>query len=507
MCESSASVATPRHALIVGLGATGLAAARWLQRDRLRIRVVDSRVAPPQLEAARAALGDEAEIRLAMPQFTADLLDDHVDLVVLSPGLSPASPALMPLLAAARERGLDVVGEVELFARALARLADTHDYHPRLLGVTGTNGKTTVTAATAYLLNECGVSASAAGNIGPAVLQALNDAIEAGTLPDVWVLELSSFQLETVDSLSLHAAVVLNLSEDHLDWHGDMTAYAAAKARILSMARQRIVNRDDAVVRTMVAGLTEPTVRSFGSDLPELAGDLGVDHTSGLAWLVAATEPGFGAEPPPRRRKGQPEPGRDTGAVNRLMPVDALLLRGAHNWLNIQAALLLARSLDLPWAGLLRTVRHYRGEPHRMTWLRSVGGIDFIDDSKGTNVGATLAALRGLDRRVVLIAGGDGKGQDFRPLVPAVGSHARAVVLIGKDAAQLAAALEPSGVPLSYADSMVSAVTQAAGLAEPGDVVLLSPACASLDMFEDYRHRARVFTDAVEDLALERGEV
>ncbi len=506
MSELETSAAAPTHALVVGLGTTGLAAARWLQRDGVRLRIADTRTAPPQLELAKTML-PAAQLQLGLTEFDADLLRDDIDLVVLSPGLALSSPPLAPLLAAANERAIDVVGEVELFARALARLQHTSDYRPRVLGVTGTNGKTTVTAATAFLLESCGIAVRPAGNIGPSVLEALADAVENEQLPDVWVLELSSFQLETVHSLRLHAAVVLNVSEDHLDWHGDLESYAAAKARILSFAEQRIVSRDDPVVRAMVADLGDTAVRSFGSDLPELAEDLGVDHATGLVWLVVADRPEFAAGPAPRRRKNQPPPGRDTGELNRLMPADALLVRGAHNWLNMQAALLLARSLELPWACLLREVRHYRGEPHRLAWVRDVAGVEYVDDSKGTNVAATLAALQGLERRAVLIAGGEGKGQDFGPLVSAVSAHCRAVVLIGKDADRLASTLAPAGVPLQHANSIDDAVSQAAALAQRGDVVLLSPACASLDMFDDYIHRARAFTNAVEQLALEAGEI
>ncbi|MCK9510920.1 MAG: UDP-N-acetylmuramoyl-L-alanine--D-glutamate ligase [Pigmentiphaga sp.] len=492
--------------LVVGLGESGLAAARWCQRAGVAIRVADTREAPPLLEQAREALLPGTDLRLAQGALGAELLQD-VGRVVLSPGLAWNSPELAPLLAAARERGVEVVGEIELFNEALAALADERSYRPAVLAITGTNGKTTVTALTTHLVNAGGRRARAAGNIGPAALAALIEALERDDLPEVWVLELSSFQLEAVERLAPHAAAVLNLTEDHLDWHGTMEAYAAAKARIYRGCRWAIVNRDDLRARAMLPRLEAQHVRSFGAELPSLAGDLGMETGSGLGWLVESAADAFGAEPAPRRRKGDPEPGRQEGRLNRLMPAEALLLRGAHNSLNAQAALLLARSLDIGWAPLLRAVREYRGEPHRVAWLRSVGGVDFIDDSKGTNVGATLAALRGLGTKVVLIAGGDGKGQDFAPLAPAVASHARGVVLIGRDAPRLAAALEPSGVPCIMAASLPEAVERAMGLARAGDAVLLSPACASLDMFRDYRHRAEVFAEAVDELALERGEV
>lgn len=490
--------------LILGLGETGLAAARWCQYNGDRLRLADTRTAPPQLAAARAVLAPHTEYHLGLTAFAPALLDG-VSRVVLSPGLAPHDPALAPLLAAAAARALPVVGEIELFAQALVRLAAERQIAPQVLAVTGTNGKTTVTALTTHLLQAAGWRARAAGNIGPAALQALLDALEQDDLPDVWVLELSSFQLESVTSLAPRAAVVLNLTEDHLDWHGSMAAYGATKARVLQLAELAIVNRDDPQVRRMVPQLDARQVRSFGADAPTWAGDLGIDQSTGLAWLAEASSEAFGAEPPARRRKGEPEPGRSEGRLNRLMPADALLLRGAHNHLNAQAAFLLARSLGVAWPELLRAVREYRGEPHRVSWVRSIDDIDFVDDSKGTNVGATLAALQGLGRRVVLIAGGDGKGQDFAPLAPAVARHARAVVLIGRDADRLAAALADTGVPCLTLDSLPAAVAKAAELAKPGDTVLLSPACASLDMFRSYVERAQVFVDAVEALAIERG--
>nr|MBF0685836.1 UDP-N-acetylmuramoyl-L-alanine--D-glutamate ligase [Pseudomonas sp.] len=417
------------------------------------------------------------------------------------------SVAVAPLMRAARARDIPVVGEIELFAQALQALRESQNYLPDVLAVTGTNGKTTVTALTAWLVNAAGRSAVAAGNIGPAALDALMSALDGDCLPEVWVLELSSFQLESVRSLEPTAATVLNITEDHLDWHGTLDAYAATKARIFSRAKRIIVNRSDARVRAMVTRIDALNVCSFGVDEPQLAGDLGLEDGNGMAWLAEAAFDEIGHEPAPRRKKGDAPAGREEGRLNRLMPADALQIRGRHNALNALAALQLARSLDLSWAPLLRALREYRGEPHRVSWVRNIAGVDFIDDSKGTNVGATLAALQGLGCPVVLIAGGDGKGQDFSPLTPAVAEHARAVVLIGRDAGRLDQALAPSGVLRVHEQTLPGAVSRAMALAQPGDAVLLSPACASLDMFADYRERAQVFTDAVNELALERGEV
>jgi len=494
--------------LIAGLGETGVAAALWCARRGDVLRIADTRAEPAGVAALRAGLdGARVEYRLGLPVFDLDLLDG-IDRIVLSPGLAPDQPPAAALLSAARERGIEVIGEVELFARALAELREARAYAPRVLAVTGTNGKTTVTALTRHLVQACGVTARAAGNISPAALTALMDALDQDDLPEIWVLELSSFQLATTQSLTPEAAVVLNLTQDHLDWHGSMAGYAAAKAKLYDRAGVRIVNRDDGRGLEMVAHLDDESVRSFGRDAPQLAGDMGLEDNHGVRWLAAGEADDF--DPPasaPRRRKTVQRSVRTAARVVRMMPVDALRLRGLHNALNVQAALLLARSLGLPWGGLLRAVREYRGEPHRMAFVRRIADVDFIDDSKGTNVGATAAGLEGLDGKAVLIAGGLGKGQDFSPLAAPVASRARAVVLIGQDAALIEQALADTGVACERAESLQQAVARAFDLAQPGDAVLLSPACASMDMFRSYAHRGQVYADAVQALALDQGEV
>jgi len=496
--------------LILGLGETGVAAARWCAREGARLRVADTRAEPGGLAELRSALengGHAVEYRLGSA-FEADLLDG-VSQLVLSPGLAPKQEPTRSLLAAAGERGVEIVGEIELFARALAKLAETREYRPNLLAVTGTNGKTTVTSLTRCLVEAGGLSARVAGNISPAALTALMDALDHDDLPQVWVIELSSFQLETTRSLAADAAVVLNVTQDHLDWHGSIEAYAQAKARLLGMARVAIVNRDDAHTRAMVPSLAAMQVRSFGRDLPELVGDMGLELGQGVAWLASCESEDFDEHvvAPARRKKGAPEPVRAAGRLNRLMPMDALRIRGQHNALNALAALQLARVLGLGWGPMLRALRDYAGEPHRATFVRNVSGVDYIDDSKGTNVGATVAALEGLGQSVVLIAGGQGKGQDFSPLAAPVSRHARAVVLIGADGPAIGQALASSGVSCETAGSMRDAVRRAAEIAQAGDAVLLSPACASFDMFRGYSHRGQVFVEEVEELALDRGEV
>lgn len=497
--------------LVLGLGETGTASVRWCARGGCPLRVADSRPVPPGLEALRDAapeaqfvFGPQA-LRAGDDAMFDPALLDGVQRVVLTPGLSPAQAPARLLVQAAAERGVPVIGEIELFALALADLASARQYRPQLLAVTGTNGKTTVTALTGRLVQAAGKTVAVAGNISPAALTALMDALDNDALPEVWVLELSSFQLQTTTSLKPDAAVVLNLTQDHLDWHGDMQAYAAAKARLLSLSTIAVVNRDDPLVTAMVERLELESVRSFGREAPELAGDMGLDHSHGVAWLAEAAWSEFDAEPV-KRKKGEVAL-RGSGRVNRLMPVDALRIRGLHNALNVQAALLLARCLGLSLVAMLHSVRDYQGEPHRVELLRVIGGVDFIDDSKGTNVGATVAALEGLGQRSVLIAGGVGKGQDFSPLARAVALHARAVVLIGRDAPAIHDAIAATGVPVAFSDSLAHAVNTAMDHALPGDAVLLSPACASFDMFRDYKHRADVYADVVQSLALDRGEV
>jgi len=494
--------------LILGLGETGLAAAAWCLRAGVAPRVADTRAAPGGLPALRAlAGGDGLDVRLGQAACAPEVLND-VRAIVLSPGLNPREEPVRGLLTQARALGIEIIGEIELFARALKDLA-AHDYQPRVLAVTGTNGKTTVTAMTRHLLQGSGVQARAAGNIGPAALAALAQALDANALPDVWVLELSSFQLETTQLLHTTAAAVLNLSQDHLDWHGSLEAYADAKARLLQGAALAVVNRDDAIVRAMVPALDGAQVRSFGRERPHYEGDLGLETSHDVLWLAHAQAQDFDApaEPARRRRREQAQllP-RPQGRVARLMPVDALQVQGLHNALNAQAALLLARAAGADWAAMLHALRDYQGEPHRMAFVRRIGAVDFIDDSKGTNVGATVAGLQGLGRPAVLIAGGLGKGQDFAPLAAAAQAHARAVVLIGRDAAHIAQALGDA-VQTVLADSLPAAVRDAHALAQPGDAVLLSPACASMDMFRDYAHRAQVFVEAVRALALDAGEV
>ncbi|HEB3529049.1 TPA: UDP-N-acetylmuramoyl-L-alanine--D-glutamate ligase [Burkholderia cenocepacia] len=490
--------------LVLGLGESGLAIARWCARHGCRLRIADTREAPPNLAALQAE-GIDAEF--VGGAFTPALLDGGVEIVGLSPGLSPLEPALAALVAAANERGVAVWGELEFFAQALRALG-TSGYQPKVLAITGTNGKTTTTSLTGLLCQRSGKMVAVAGNISPAMLDRLASAIDETALPDVWVLELSSFQLETARTFAPDAAAILNITQDHLDWHGSFDAYAQAKGRIFGATTTRVLNRDDAAVMKFApaAGAADaPRTVTFGLNEPTQDGDYGLSRDNGIAWLVEAVDRDAPDEATTTRRRKRDAAHTPDIAQKRLMPADALRIRGLHNAANALAAFALARAIDLPAAPLLHALREYRGEAHRVEVIATIDDVDYVDDSKGTNVGATVAALDGLAQKIVLIAGGDGKGQDFGPLVAPVARWCRAVMLIGRDAPVIRDTLAETGVPLAGHATLEAAVHAAAELAEPGDAVLLSPACASLDMFRNYAHRAEVFRAAVDAIAIDKG--
>jgi UDP-N-acetylmuramoylalanine--D-glutamate ligase len=457
-----------RHVLVLGLGESGLASALWCARQGARVRVADSRAAPPGL--------DELHCRVVSADFRSGEFEpgllDGIDLLVLSPGL----PGDLPLLLRAPAAGIPVAGEIELFAQGLRRLGQSAP----VLAITGTNGKTTTTALTGHLLRATGKTVGVAGNISPAALTALMAAQDANALPQIWVLELSSFQLETTVTLDPVAATVLNVSDDHLDRYAGLDEYAAAKARIFSGGGVQVLNRDDPRVCRMA--LVDRRVISFGLDAPPAAEDFGLRAQNGEAWLAQG--------------------GRC------LLPLAELPLAGLHNAANAMAALALCAGIGFDVDSLLPALRSFRGLPHRVEKIAEKEGVTWYDDSKGTNVGATVAALAGLGggvgRKSVVIAGGDGKGQDFSPLRDAVATHARAVILIGRDGASIGQAIAGAGIKTERAGDMADAVKRAAALALPGDAVLLSPACASFDMFRNYEHRAEVFIAAVR--AMEAGK-
>jgi UDP-N-acetylmuramoylalanine--D-glutamate ligase len=438
-------------ALVVGLGDTGASCVRWLVEHDAQVRGTDTRTSPPHALHLSEAF---PEVALTLGKF--DAVDfSWADLIVVSPGVALATPEI----ADAAKAGKDMVGDVELFARAIAGNGS------KVIAITGSNGKSTVTMLAGHLCVAAGLDTVIAGNIGLPVLDALAEREMQGRMPDVWVLELSSFQLETTASLRPDAATVLNISEDHMDRYAGLTDYTAAKARIFSSGVQ-VLNRDDAAVTAMAN--PEYKQRSFGLD----KGDYGLLERDGKSWLAEGDK--------------------------ALFPVAGLTIAGLHNAANALAALALCRAIGLQYENILPALSTFKGLPHRVERVAEVAGRVFYDDSKGTNVGATAAALRGFTVPVVLIAGGDGKGQDFSPLREAV-RNARVVIQIGRDGPLVANAI--AGVcPVVRAETMAEAVQRAFDLSQAGDAVLLSPACASWDMFRNYAHRSEVFIAAVQAL-------
>jgi UDP-N-acetylmuramoylalanine--D-glutamate ligase len=505
-----------QHVLILGCGTSGLAAARWCARWGARVTVADTREAPPELAALRRELPD---VRFVSGTFDASLLSHGpFDAVYKSPGLKPDAVAALVHDEQATPR---LVAELDLFYSGL-RLTYGAASLPPVLAVTGTNGKTTVTSLLAKLCAATGLRVAVAGNIGPSMVDTLGAAIDAlargDDLPQVWVLELSSYQLQDAQPQTISAATVLNLSDDHFDWHGDMRAYQLAKARVFGGAAlvaapvggAMVLNRADPLVMAMKPTAKAPKgespreVMTFGLDMPSRAGDFGIEHGGGIDWLVRAAP----ADETRRSRKAAQQD--EEIHLQRFMPMGALRIVGRHNAANALAALALASTLGRPLAPMLYALRDYTGEPHRVESVAVIGDVEYIDDSKGTNVGATVAAVEGLaDRKLVVILGGDGKGQNFAPLAAPLAAHARAVALIGRDAPTieqtLASSLASAHVPLQRFDSLDDAVDACAKWAHAGDAVLLSPACASLDMFRNYEHRAQVFREAVARIAADAG--
>ena len=582
-----------QNLLILGLGDSGLAMARWGVFCGATVWVADNRQEPPQLQALRQ--------EVPQAQFVSASLDEQLlglarfDGVYKSPGLSPQS--VHALWLAAQSQGLKTGNELSLFAQALNDLKARAQYQPDVLVVTGTNGKTTVTSLCAQMLQKAKKHVAVAGNIGPTLLgtllnyltpadlAALRERPQAGepsadvaavpeptalddplathhpevieddeepslehdddtldTLatsassnpgaiavasepvleawhselawPQVWVLEISSFQAHAVTEFEPTAAVILNITEDHLDWHADMQEYRAAKMGLFAAHTCRIIHRGDPELWAMRPSLSAqaallkpnsalaraarealPRWVSYAADVPERAGDFGLEHSGGMAWLVRCPEAEVGVKLDASSSQAVP--------VLRLMPLDALKIRGPHNALNALAALALASTTRAHMAPLLHALKDYGGEPHRIQTVRVLDGVQYVDDSKGTNVGATCAALSALGQEgpVVVILGGVGKGQDFSPLLGPVAQHVRAVILLGEDAPLIQHVLEPLGKPMVSVHSMAQAVSAAQECAQAGDAVLLSPACASFDMFKDYEHRAQVFQEAVNHLS------
>ncbi|MGE5640332.1 MAG: UDP-N-acetylmuramoyl-L-alanine--D-glutamate ligase [Clostridia bacterium] len=434
-----------KSVLVLGLGDSGLSAARWIEHEGGRVRAADTRASPPR--------GKDFSGEVHTGPFQQSLIDG-MDLVCISPGISLEEDVIGKAL----ERGVPVVGDVELFAwHVRAKTAS------KVVAVTGTNGKTTVTALTGHLLRGAGADCEVAGNIGPAALDALLQRKQKNRMPAVWVLELSSYQLETTWSLKPNAAAMLNLTEDHFDRYRGLDDYGAAKARIFLGSGEQVLNRADP--RSLAMRRAGRRVVTFGLDAPPTPDDFGVAD----GWLVQGER--------------------------KILSQGELPIRGGHNVANALAAGALASAAGVALHEIGPALRTFKGLPHRLELVAARAGVEWYDDSKGTNVGATIAALEGLGKKAVLILGGEGKGQDFSPLRPPVKSHARAVLLIGRDAPRI-----EKVVGGERCATLEEAVRRAAEIAQPGDAVLLSPACASFDMFRDYKHRGDAFAAAVKGL-------
>ncbi|MDP2804757.1 MAG: UDP-N-acetylmuramoyl-L-alanine--D-glutamate ligase [Gallionellaceae bacterium] len=450
-----------KSVLVLGLGETGMSLVRWMLAHGAKVRVADSRNAPPAMSMIQANF-PQVEVRCGI--FRSELLDG-IELIAISPGIALAEPLVQKAIA----RGIQVVGDIEIFAQSLPQ-----ENRPKIIAITGANGKTTVTSMVGAMCRAAGLDTEVAGNISPAVLDVLVQ--RKGKHPDVWVLELSSFQLETTYTLNADAATVLNISEDHMDRYANIGAYIAAKARVFrsdGRGNVQVLNRDDA--ESLAMGLRERLIQTFGVTSPTLGKhDLGIEQENGEIWLVEGTR--------------------------RLLNAVELKVVGMHNISNALAAISLCRAVGIPMPPLLNALREFKGLPHRVEKVAEIKEVTYYDDSKGTNVGATVAALDGLGCPTIIILGGDGKGQDFTPLQNAVAKHARVAVLIGRDAEKIEGALHDCGVPIMFAKDLPEAVRVCAAEAQPGDAVLLSPACASFDMFKNYEHRAEVFISAVREL-------
>jgi len=452
-----------KRVLVLGLGESGLAMAKWLARQGAVVRVADSRQSPPNIDSLRSAVPG---VEIIAGEFVEAVFVD-VDLIAISPGV----PVQTPLVRASAARGVLVVSEIELFAWGIRHFTP----QAKVIAITGSNGKTTTTTLAAYLLNAVGVPAVACGNISPSALDALMGVLDGDislpAAPAVWVLELSSFQLETTHTLNPDAATVLNISEDHLDRYDGMEDYTATKARVFQGEGVMLINRDDPRCRAWTR--SDRKCLSFGLNPPLSSDDYGL--TDG--WIACGGE--------------------------KLVALDSLRLAGLHNAANAMAALALCDAVGVAPQRLFSALGQFTGLPHRVEFVAEINGVCYYDDSKGTNVGATLAAVEGMGRKVLLILGGEGKGQDFSPLKAALSSHARAVALIGRDAPLIGKAIDGCNVPVRSCVDVEEAVRWCKDVAEPGDAVLLSPACASFDMFRNYAHRAEVFINAVKTIQKE----
>ena len=497
--------------LVMGIGESGQAMARWAHAQGAQVAMHDTREQSVVSSKIQEQLQEFQDLGIEITYGKQGAFSlQGIQMIAMSPGISPLDSWIENLLNQAKEQGIVIWGELDFFTQAINALKETQAYQPKVVAITGTNGKTTTTALCGVIFSKTGKSVAVAGNISPSLLDKLTQCLVDHQLPDIWVLELSSYQLFYSQKFNPDAATVLNVTEDHLDWHGDFDHYCTSKKKIFGPTTIPILNRDDLKVMSMVNEQARDRLRtiSFGIDTPQEPDQFGIvgDMNGGidwLAWIMPDEESG-------QRKRGRakeiaPEYEQPI-QIKRLIPTEALLIKGRHNATNTLAALGLGQAIDLSMASLLYGLRDYRGEPHRVQSIAVIDDVEYIDDSKGTNVGATLAALNGLgatlgEKKIILIAGGDGKGQNFSPLSDAIHRFVKHIYLLGKDAQQIKTVLNSDLVAITQVATIEEAVNLASKIGRAGDKVLLSPACASLDMFKDYVHRAAVFGSAVENLS------
>ncbi len=483
-----------RVILVLGFGETGTAVAIWAAKNGFPVRIADTRDFPKGLEKFSLHNFDNAKIEycLGKKKFNEKLLNG-ISQLVISPSFSPIRNPIKKLIRKANSLGIEIVNEIEIFSRILYKLKSERGYSPNILAITGTNGKTTVTTLTGRLVKTLGLSVKIAGNIGPSALSALLESLDANKLPEVWVLELSSFQLWLPISLIPDAAVLLNVTQDHLDWHGNMKSYRSCKMRLLESAKTIIVNRNDHMLFEKIERqFDKRKIKSFGVDAPEELGDIGLEKFhDGILWLTSCD----------LRKKHCNIAGSITKEKKRLFPIRKLKLKGMHNVLNVMAAFQLIGAIKPIYNNsLFNTAIQYAGEIHRLTFVCTKSGIDYIDDSKSTNVGSTVAALESMEKKSVLILGGISKNQDFSPLVLLAKNKVKAIILIGRDASLISSTTIKSQIPHFEVSNLSEAIKKSAALASAGDVVLFSPGCSSTDMFQNYLHRGQDFVRNVLNL-------
>ncbi|WDU47598.1 UDP-N-acetylmuramoyl-L-alanine--D-glutamate ligase [Taylorella equigenitalis] len=469
--------------LILGLGETGYACAKWLNKHGHEVFCSDTRSGHQNIEdfLKLGVSKNNIKFNLNKDNFL-DHIDSSFDFVVVSPGLSPESDLLKAIVNFSQENEIKIISEIDLFYEAVK----SNSKQIKIIGITGTNGKTTVTSMVRLMCEYAGLKSVEAGNISPSALTVVCEFEEKNSWPDVISLELSSAQLFYTDYICLDASTILNITQDHIDWHGSMEAYIASKKKIFSHSKIAVVDEN----QFKEFGLSNALV--YRDSLPINKEDLGIKEVNGMKWFCTTDK--------------------------NLMPVEAMKIRGNHNVLNAMAAMQLCRAIDLPFEPLLTALRDYEAHNHRCTYVRDIQGVNFIDDSKGTNVGATVAAIDGMYRNLVVILGGEGKGQDFTPLYESLRNRTKSnglkgIVLIGKDKNILSHYLNikdfkfEETIPVVVVNTIDEAVVESFKLAQSGDLVLLSPACASIDMFKNYHERGVKFVEAINELALSKGEI